>query len=74
MKIKNSQRPMKNNLTIALLALILSACGGASNSNEKQSESTFTDEIINNIDEQKNELIKTTDETLIEVDSLLENL
>ena len=66
---------MKRTFSILALILIISACGGSSSkeSNAKSDEQIST-EIIESIDSQKDELSKKTNETLTEVDSLLQNL
>jgi uncharacterized protein YcfL len=66
---------MKNVLTLFILSLMLAACGASSSSKETtKSEETITEELIEKIDSQKKELNLLTQETLTEVDSLLESL
>lgn len=66
---------MKSLITVFACATILFSCGGGSSSQENtKSDEEIANEIIQTIDTQKEELSTSTEETLNEVDSLLENL
>ena len=73
---------MKKYLLIAIMACILCSCGttGKEQSNEAEStlspseEAAVVEEITNEIDEQMKDVQKVTEESLQEIDSLLENI
>ncbi len=66
---------MKKIYSILVSLAFISACGSSTKPTEStKTDAEIADEIIKNIDDAKNDLINTTEETLTEVDSLLENL
>lgn len=66
---------MKNVIPTLVLIVIMSACGGSPSSKESSKEDDqIAEEIIESIEKEKTILSEKTNETLSEVDSLLENL
>ena len=67
---------MKYAMTLVLLSGILAACDGKGQKEtlDAPSDEQMVTEIVNDIEQNKKQLSQSTEETLSEVDSLLENL